>query len=66
MLYEAGTTPARKINTKRKHYTVVPLTTLSREPVMCCVIFSGVRENALRDTGLDLSKEIIGCTDDID
>ena len=66
MVCEAGTTPARMINTKSKHYTVVSLTTLSREPVMCCVIFAGVKEIALCETGLDLSKEIISCTDDID
>ena len=66
MLCEAGTTPATNINTKSKHYTVVPLTTLSGDPCMFCVLFAGVRENTLCETGLDLSKEIIGCTDNID
>ena len=66
MLCATGTTPSRKINTKDKHYTVIPITTLSGKPVMCCIIFSGLRENHLCETGLDLTKPFIGSVDDSD
>jgi len=61
MLCETGMTPARK-KINYKHYTVLGLTTLSGKPVMCCVIFSGIKETPLYETGLDLKKEIIGDT----
>ena len=66
MLCETGKSPQRKVNTKNKHYTVLGLTTLSGKPVMCCIIFAGLRENALCETGLDLTAEIIGETSDDD
>ena len=64
MLCETGKYPQRKVSTKNKHYTVLGLTTLSGKPVMCCIIFAGLRENALCETGLDLEAEIIGETSD--
>ena len=66
MLCETGTSPQRKINTKDKHYTVLGLTTLSGKAVMCCVIFAGVNENPLCETGFDWEAEIIGKTTDTD
>ena len=43
---------------------VMPIATLSGKPVMCCVIFSGVRENHLCKTSLDLTKPFIGTVED--
>ena len=59
-LYKVGTTPQQNISTKDKHYTVLGLTALSGEPVMCIVIFTGIRKNALWVTGLDLEAEVEG------
>ena len=59
LICETGTTPQRKINTKSKHYTCLGLTSLSGEPVMCCIIFAGKKEQTLCKTGLDLSSEMI-------
>ena len=66
MVCEAGKTPQRKINTRSKHYTLLPITALNGEPVMCVIIFTGKKENALCETGLDLSAEFIGDPDDVD
>ena len=40
-----GMVPQLKSNAKDKHYTVLGLTALSGDPVMCVVIFAGTREN---------------------
>ena len=65
-LCEAGNTPQQKINTKDKHYTVLGLTALTGEPVMCIVIFAGNKEHAIVETGLDLSAPTIGSPNDAD
>ena len=66
MLCERGKTPQKKINTKDKHYTVLAPTTLDGKPLMCCVIFTGVRANAMCETGLDLSVDTVGDPSDDD
>ena len=66
MVCAPGDTPQKKINTKNKHYTVLAPTDLNGEAVMCCVIFSGKKPNAMCETGLDLSAETIGDISDPD
>ena len=61
-----GKTPQTKISTRDKQYTVMGLTSLTGEPVMCVVIFSGKKPNALCELGLDLSAETFGSPDDPD
>ena len=61
---EQGKTPQRKVNTKDKHYTVLAPTSLDGKPVMCCVIFTGKRVNAMCETGIDLCAEVIGDVSD--
>lgn len=66
MLCETRKTPQQKINTKNKHYTLLGLTALSGKPIMCCVIFSGVNDNVLCETGFDMNAECVGSPDDPD
>ena len=47
ILCERGNTPQRKISTRGKHYTMMGVTSLTGEPVMCIIIFAGRRPNAL-------------------
>ena len=63
---EQGKTPQIKINTKEKHYTVLAPKSLDGKPVMCCVIFTGKRINAMCETSLDLNVEAIGDVSDED
>ena len=54
LLCEKGETPQIKVSTRDKHYTVLGLTSLTGHPVMCVIIFTGKKPNALWETGLDL------------
>ena len=55
----------RKKNTKDKHYTLLGITNLTDEPVMCIVILSGIQPNEIMETGLDLmAVAISNATDD--
>ena len=65
-LCESGKTPQQKINTKDKHYTLLGLTALTGEPVMCIVIFAGTKEHAIVESGLDLSAPTFGSPSDPD
>lgn len=61
-----GMVPQLKSNAKDKHYTLLELTTLSGDPVKCVVIFAGVRENRLWETGIDVFAETEGDVSDAD
>ena len=61
-----GMVPQLKSNAKDKHYTVLGLTALSGDPVMCVVIFAGTRENRLWETGIDSFAETEGDVSDDD
>ena len=61
-----GMVPQLKSNAKDKHYTVLELTALSGDPVMCVVIFAGTRENRLWETGIDSFAETEGDVSDDD
>ena len=61
MLCERGKTMQRKISTRNKHYRMRGLTSLTGKPVMCVVMFSGKRPNALCETGcLILNAQTVG------
>ena len=44
---EVGKTSQQKVSIDDKHFTVLGLTALSGVPVMCIVIFPGIRNNVL-------------------
>ena len=66
LMCEKGKTPQTKISTRDKHYAVMGLTSLTGHPVMCIVIFSGKKPNALWETGLDLEAETFRSPEDDD
>ena len=61
-----GMTPQIKINTKDKRWTLLGLTSLNGAAVMCIIIFVGVREQAIYETGMDIFAEQIGEVSDED
>ena len=49
-----GMIPQLKANAQDKHFTLLGLTTLGGDPVMCVIIFAGTIENKLWETGIDI------------
>ena len=58
--------PKKKVSTKDKLFTLLPLTLLSGEPLMCILIISGVRYNTLLEMWLDGSADMVGNVLDVD
>ena len=56
--------PQQKASTKDKHFTLLGLTALNGDPVMCVVIFAGKRETKLYECGMDLFAEKVGDVSD--
>ena len=63
---EKGTIPQIKISEGDKHFTLLGLTLLSGEALMCVVIFSGKRRNTMVETGIDMFAEEFGQVSDRD
>ena len=61
-----GMTPQQKACTKEKHFTLLGITALNGDPVMCVIIFAGKRENKLYECGMDVFAEQIGEVGDED
>ena len=61
-----GMEPQKKINVKDKHFTLLGLTALNGDPVMCVIIFAGKREQAVVETGMDVFAEEEGEVSDED
>ena len=61
-----GMIPKKKVNTKDKHFTVLGLTALNGDAIMCVVIFAGIREQAVVDTGMDVFAQQEGEVSDDD
>ena len=59
-------TPQQKSSTKEKHFTLLGLTALNGNHVICVVIFCGKRENRLYECGMDIFAEIEGEVNDSD
>ena len=55
-----GTTPKEKCSTKSKHWTLLPITCFDGSPVMCVVIFAGLRNVPLHATGMDQFADVEG------
>ena len=65
-LCEKGTIPQMKTSKGDKHFTLLGLTLLSGEALMCVVIFSGKRRNTMVETGIDMFAEEFGQVSDRD
>ena len=61
-----GMEPQKKINTKDKHFTLLGLTALNGDPVMCIIIFAGKQEHAVVETGMDVFADQEGEVSDED
>ena len=61
-----GMIPKKKVNTKDKHFTVLGLTALNGDAITCVVIFTGIREQAVVDTGMDVFAQQEGEVSDED
>ena len=59
-----GMVPQQKASTKDKHFTLLGLTALNGDPVMCVVIFAGKRETKLYECGVDVFAEKVGDVSD--
>ena len=57
---DRGTSPKEKSSSKSKHWTLIGLTSLSGDPVMCICIFSGLNKLPLVETGMDIFAETVG------
>ena len=53
-------TPQLKSSTKEEYFTLLGLTTLSGNTVICVVIFAGDREESLYQCGMDIFVEKVG------
>ena len=60
LLCAANSVPQKKVSTNDRHFTVLPLTLLTREPLMCILVLSGKRENALTEMGINSKADVIG------
>ena len=65
-LCEIDKTPQQKVSSRDKHYTILGLTILSSEPIICIIIFAGKCHQPLIETGLDLEAEVEGNEEDDD
>ena len=65
-MYESGKTPQHKISTEDKHYTLLGITALTGESVMCILTFAGTKEYAIVESSLDLSAPIFRSPSDPD
>ena len=63
-LCEPGVIPQQKLSRADKHFTLLGLTLLSGEPLMCVVIFAGMRRNPQYEMGVDPRVEPVGNVDD--
>ena len=66
MLTEPGQVSQRNISTKYKHYTLLGLTLLIGEPLMCVLIMAGDNPKPEVETGIDFFAEQIGASTDRD
>ena len=65
-LCEPGVIPQQKASRADKHFTLLGLTLLTGEPLMCVVIFAGLRRNPQYEMGVDPRVEPVGNIDDED
>ena len=63
LLCASGTIPQQKISTRDKHFTLMPLTLLTGDPLMCILIISGKKPSAATEMEIDQFQEMV-CTHD--
>lgn len=56
--------PRKVTSNKEKHFLLLEFTSLTEEPIMCCIIFDGVAQNLVVETGADFTKLLIGHVED--
>ena len=66
MLVERGQVPMKKISTNNKKFTLIGLTALTGEPVMCVLIIEGKRPNPSIEAGIDIRVSPTGSFSDND
>ena len=66
LLCELDVIPQEKSSRNDKHFTLLGLTLLSGEPLMCVVIFAGKRRNPVVEMGIDPQAEEVGSVLDED
>ena len=57
---EKGTIPQKKVSKRDKRFTLMGLTMLTGDPVMCVLVIQGKNENALIEMGVDPFKDLHG------
>ena len=50
-----GKTASRKVSKVDRRFTLIELTSLNGQPVMCIVIIQGMKENRVVEVGIDIS-----------
>jgi len=63
---EKGRVPQRKVSTKNRKFTMIGLTALTGDPVMCVIIIEGTRPNASIEAGIDITIQPKGDPNDPD
>ena len=66
MICEIGTRPQETISNKAHHFTVMGLTLLTGEPLLCVIIFSGKNRRDEVELGYDDTVPLFGNMDDDD
>lgn len=67
LICERGMTPYKKISVKERHFTVLGITLLTGEALMCVLIISGKFPSAEIETGIDIcAVDIFETTDEDD
>ena len=65
-LCEKGQIPQQKTSSKDKHFTLMGLTNLKGEPVMCILVIAGKKPKAMVEMGIDSFQDMIGLETDED
>ena len=52
-----GMTPQKKESTKDEHFTLLGITALNGDPVICVIIFAVKRDGKLYEYGIDILME---------
>ena len=66
VLCAQGDVPQKKVFNGDRHFTTIPITLLTGEPLICIVIFSGKIRKSIVETGIDCFVETTGDPRDAD
>ena len=65
LLCKKGTVVRQKVIVKDKYYTVICLTNLNREPIICIIIIAGLKSSLIVETDVDIRIDLVGTHCDI-